>query len=632
MFLVRILALWFACNWAWSIPPAIDGTVIVNNVFDDQQAPVQLLNLQGNWRFFPGDWVNPGQLPSMTAKAQSIAVPGSWQTGDGWGLANGIGTYWLQLSVHKAISEPMALRFRRLCGASTFYFFPDGNPAQTPLFTRGTASRNAAGEVASGSDTLIPLPTLQPGLYHLLIQQSNHHYYAGGICGPVTLGPATEQSHAQTVQLTKHIVVVALLMFLALGALVLGSQNGDKATPWLALVCAAIGLLIASSSGIIEALVPPGSRWPQRWQYTLAYCAVVWLPTALIMLHWRTFAMALPRWVIALNLIVASALSLAFLALPTADFIPFTSTIAVICCIQLATSLALVIAAVRLRRRYALLALMATLPVLLCTPFDFYRYYYGGITELASPYAMAFLIAVHGWIYTVKFGGAYQLAARLSTHLQEEVERRTSELRDKNNKLEVAQAALQRANEALKELSITDGLTQVYNRMHFEQQFDKEWRRCARQGLPLSVLMIDADHFKQLNDSAGHLAGDQCLQALAAVLQQHFKRSGELVARYGGEEFIVLLPDTNQSKALAVAEGLRAAVERLTVEHEGRQYRVTISIGVSTTVPAVEQPPAQLLATADAALYEAKDAGRNRVHSIPLLGQRRVMAQQQLRL
>ena len=631
MFLVRIVALLLAC-WVYPAQADIDGTVVINNVFDDQGSTIKPKLLRGTWRFFPERWITPEQLPSVLAQAVGTSVPGSWQIGKGWGLSGGIGTYWLQLRVYKPLTEPVALRFQRLCGASAFYFYRDGSPSTVPLLVRGTPARNAAQEISSGGDTLVPLPPLDPGLYHLLIQQSNHHYYAGGICGPVTFGTVADQTHAQTALLTKNILVVALLLFLALGALVLGSQNGERATPWLALVCAAIGLLIACSSGIIEALAPPGSRWPQRWQYTAAYCAVTWLPAALIMLHWRTFALSLPRFFIALNLGIAGALSLLFMALPTARFVPFTTAFAVICCLQLCFGLALVVAAVRLRRRYAVLALLAMVPVLVCTPFDFYRYYSGGITELASPYAMAFLIAVHGWIYTVKFGEAYQLAARLSTHLQEEVELRTRELRDKNHKLELAQTALQRANDALKELSITDGLTQVYNRMHFEQQFDREWRRCARQGLALSVLMIDADHFKQLNDSAGHLAGDQCLQAIAAVLQQHFKRSGELVARYGGEEFTVLLPDTNQSKALAVAEGLRVAVERLTIDHNGRQYRVTVSIGVSTTVPAVEQPPAQLLASADAALYEAKDAGRNRVHSIPLLGQRRLMAQQQLRL
>lgn len=632
MLLVRFLiVLWLVAGSAVAATPAaVNGTLALDGA-DILAAPVAL---HGNWRFFPERWVAPEQLGAAAAGATRIQVPGVWgpanaaQGNSGYGT----GTYWLQLQIATAPTEPLALRFQRLCGASAIYFFRAGASAVQPLLYRGRMAHGPAAEIVAGSDTLATLPALEPGLYNLLVQHSNHHYHAGGICGPVSLGTASAQNHAHTVQLVKHVVAITLLLALALGALVLSSQNAERATPWLALVCVAIGALIATSTGTVDALIPPDSQWPQQWQYSLAYIALAWIPTALLMLYWQTFEMHLPRALIAVNLGLTAAVSLALLVLPAAVFTPHTELLAGLCCLQLLLGVAVVVAAVRRRRRYALLVLISIAPILISLPYDFYRYYYRGDTALLSPYTLAFLIAVHSWIYTLKFGGAYQLAARLSAHLQEEVELRTRELRDKNSKLELAQAALQKANEALKLLSITDGLTQVYNRMHFEQQFEVEWRRCARQGLPLSVLMIDADHFKRLNDSAGHLAGDQCLQAIAAELERHFKRAGELAARYGGEEFIVLLPDTNQNKALAVAEGFRIAVEKLTIEHAGKPYRVTVSIGVSTTVPAVDQPAAQLLATADAALYEAKDCGRNRVHSIPLLGQRRSNGQQQLRL
>src|SRR5690606_21732284 len=119
---------------------------------------------------------------------------------------------------------------------------------------------------------------------------------------------------------------------------------------------------------------------------------------------------------------------------------------------------------------------------------------------------------------------------------------------------------------------------------------------------------------------------------LAAEIGRHFKRAGEVVARYGGEEFIVLLPDTPQNKALAIAEGLRTAVERMPIAHGGSEYRMTISIGVGSVIPGIYQNPSQLIATADAALYEAKDGGRNRVHSVVLLSPRGQAAQQQLHL
>jgi diguanylate cyclase (GGDEF)-like protein len=356
---------------------------------------------------------------------------------------------------------------------------------------------------------------------------------------------------------------------------------------------------------------------------------LAWLPPALLMLFHHTLDVALPRWLKLANLAIPVALTLGF-SVALDRFIPYPFALQLLWLAQLLAGYGVVVQAIRNKRDYAYVALASSLPLLAAFALDGYRYFQLNNIELYTPYAIALLVAMHAGIYTLRFGTAYRLAARLSAHLQEEVELRTRELSSKNSKLEQTQIDLKQANETLQRLSITDSLTGVHNRMYFEQQLEQEWRRCARQALPLSLLMIDADHFKQLNDSAGHQAGDSCLRMLSAEIARHFKRAGELVARYGGEEFIVLLPDTPQHKALAVAEDLRMAIEHMPLRHADNEYRVTISLGVSTVIPGIGQQPSQLIATADAALYEAKHAGRNRVHSISLLGGR--SAPQQLHL
>jgi diguanylate cyclase (GGDEF)-like protein len=555
-----------------------------------------------------------------------MQVPGTWRN-----TGTGIGTYWLEIVVNNEISQPLALRFQRFCGASAIYFFPDRNPSNAPLGQIGRLGANAKTEQLGAGDRLIELPHLDPGTYHLLVQQSNFHLRAGGICGSVTLGSAALQSHARLLNTIKNTVIVTMLLSLGLGSLLLGSQNGERAAPWLAVLCVACAMLIMLIGGLFATLLPPGRDWVSL-SYMCSYSALLWLPPALLMLFRHTFAMALPRWLIAVNLLLPllSNIGVAIQPLVFAQYLRFAI---IVWALQFLLALGVLLTACKRRRQYAGFALAATIPLLCAIIYDFYRFSGTGVLEYVTPYAIAFLIVTHGGIFTLKLGAAYQLTARLSAHLQEEVDVRTRELRDKNSKLEQIQSALQRANETLQELSITDGLTRVYNRMYFEQQFEKEWRRCSRHALPLSILMIDADHFKQLNDSAGHLVGDACLQAIAQEIEQHFKRSGELVARYGGEEFIVLLPDTNQNIALAVAEKLRAGIEQLPlIGDQGKSYRVTISVGVSTTVPGIDQQPSQLIATADAALYEAKDAGRNRVHSIPIICSRTTVSQHKLHL
>ncbi|RMF13805.1 MAG: diguanylate cyclase [Gammaproteobacteria bacterium] len=174
---------------------------------------------------------------------------------------------------------------------------------------------------------------------------------------------------------------------------------------------------------------------------------------------------------------------------------------------------------------------------------------------------------------------------------------------------------LEHANRQLASLSYMDGLTQVANRRRFDVAYPQEWDRAVRHGYPLALLMVDVDQFKAFNDHYGHQAGDQCLQAVARVLRDSARRSGDIVARYGGEEFAVVLPGLDTRAAVAVAEAMRWAVESMRREHCVSDCAdvVTISIGVATRQPKPHQEPAELLAEADKALYRAKSAGRNRV-------------------
>ena len=166
-------------------------------------------------------------------------------------------------------------------------------------------------------------------------------------------------------------------------------------------------------------------------------------------------------------------------------------------------------------------------------------------------------------------------------------------------------------------LSLVDPLTQAYNRQHFDRQLQLEWQRAAREKRPLSVLMIDADHFKQINDRHGHLAGDECLRQMATALRTNLRDAGDLLARFGGEEFVVLLPGADATAAMASAERLRACVHALAVPAAGEPLRFSCSIGAHTLWPHRVGQPADLLRGADQALYLAKALGRNRVAVAP---------------
>ena len=174
---------------------------------------------------------------------------------------------------------------------------------------------------------------------------------------------------------------------------------------------------------------------------------------------------------------------------------------------------------------------------------------------------------------------------------------------------------LEEANRRLQQLSRTDGLTGVANRRHFDNALDEEWRRAARSGSPLALLLIDIDHFKRYNDTYGHQEGDQCLQLVAGALARCAARPGDLAARYCGEEFALILPNTDQDGACRVAARLRAEVAALAIPHAASSAGplVTLSVGVAVGLSAGGGGPQALIAAADRALYAAKEQGRDRV-------------------
>ena len=166
----------------------------------------------------------------------------------------------------------------------------------------------------------------------------------------------------------------------------------------------------------------------------------------------------------------------------------------------------------------------------------------------------------------------------------------------------------------MRQLLSTDAMTGIANRRRFDTALQREWRRCRRAGAPLSLLMIDVDHFKAYNDHCGHPQGDACLRQLAQLLVDTIGRPGDIVARYGGEEFVVLMPEIGTAGALAIANKLAATLRQADITHPRSPAgpRITISIGAATAKNLTGEA-ADLVEFADRLLYAAKAAGRNQI-------------------
>ena len=171
---------------------------------------------------------------------------------------------------------------------------------------------------------------------------------------------------------------------------------------------------------------------------------------------------------------------------------------------------------------------------------------------------------------------------------------------------------------ALQRAALVDALTKIANRRHFDSFLEVEWQRAVRSGEPLSLLVLDVDHFKLYNDTLGHAAGDVALQQVAATLGAHAARASDLAARYGGEEFVLLFAETPSASAAQLGESIRAAIEALQIANPRSPTSpwLTVSVGAATIVPGQLDDIEQFFVAADRAMYAAKEGGRNRVEAV----------------
>jgi diguanylate cyclase (GGDEF)-like protein len=207
----------------------------------------------------------------------------------------------------------------------------------------------------------------------------------------------------------------------------------------------------------------------------------------------------------------------------------------------------------------------------------------------------------------------HQAQHTLITLQKEQNERLELEVARRTRELESMTTQLEAANKRLSEISLTDPLTGLFNRRFLDESLENAIKTATRSQSALSLMMIDIDHFKQINDQYGHLAGDSCLRSLAVTLRRMISRSTDRIARYGGEEFAVILPNTCTEDLVKLAEQIREGIAKTPVYFNGNELRLTVSIGCASIVPTEYIPTPCFIELCDKALYKAKAGGRNQV-------------------
>lgn len=226
-----------------------------------------------------------------------------------------------------------------------------------------------------------------------------------------------------------------------------------------------------------------------------------------------------------------------------------------------------------------------------------------------------------GWYLSGVLTGAILVTALCYYRWQQWREETTAELENQlqqhNFELQITLEELAEKNKQLEQQTLLDSLSGTYNRACFDQKMQSELRRSRREQRPLALLLLDIDYFKKINDSHGHLAGDQVIRAVAAQIQQCLKRASDTLCRYGGEEFAIILPNTDSSGATELAEQIRLRLAETPIQIQQQTLQVHISGGCYAAIAQQYDTAEHYIQQADIALYKAKAAGRNQIYTEP---------------
>ncbi|TQV78249.1 diguanylate cyclase [Exilibacterium tricleocarpae] len=603
---------------------AEQGTANLGNWDFTHQGPV---SLSGDWLFFPGQLHTPAsflQTLQTTGGAgrapQTLPVPATWnklyrhQSSHPLAQGRGYGTYALKLTGTGHSS--LGLVQQPACTSSRSYFFPASAPSSQPVSTLGHVAATAPQSLPHQQPVFSALRTRPGAPHYLLVQVANFDHRLGGLCRAVYLGTQQQLFDLQLQRLIGQGLTIAIIFSMTIYAFAIYFYTPhNRSSLWLGLWALCATLYFWTRANFWEQAFGTGGTFGFAFHYTVEYCSLLLMGPFIIYFHhhaYRTRYVA--ERLLRGNFAAVLLLCLAVLVTPVEWFTRYYTPLMWLMLAQLLLAGYILLRALHDRQKNAVRLGISALPLFFTIPVDLFANLNGKPSGSYTELAMVFFVFMQGLVQGRRLGLVIVRSQHLSDSLAEEVKHQTASLEEKNYELLIARTALEEANRDLKALSITDGLTGAYNRLYFDRQFLIEWQRARRERCPLSLVLVDIDHFKALNDNHGHLAGDQGLKAIVSHLHAIFRRASDVVCRYGGEEFVVLLPNTSPDQAAAAAEELRALVASTPLHYHDQEIYYTVSIGVGgLPAPGPSQQPLDLLSAADRALYQVKRDGRNGV-------------------
>ncbi|HSG91181.1 MAG TPA: diguanylate cyclase [Pseudomonadales bacterium] len=599
-------------------PRVVDG---VSDLRAWDFGPGHGVRLDGEWQYFPRQFVSPGgtPLPAEGEAPTTATVPGVW--GDeavppGETSGHGFATYRVRVLL-PADARRMGLRVITM--ATAFRLFVDDREVARV----GSIATSREGFAAAYAPQIIPIDIPEDRQLVLTAQVANFDYARGGMWEPVWIGPHDVLQHEREGRVGLAMFLAGAFWLMGLYHLILWSTHPTGRSSLLfAGLCFAVGVRGLTVDEVY--LVDLASSLPWAAVVRIEYGSMLLILAFAWAFVRELFPQEQPTWLVG-TYIGASALGIFLIAvLPVAVFSLGLPIIQLVLVSAGMIAMVLVTRSMLRNRDGAALFLAGLLAIVAATIHDI----------LISLYRDLPTIDVFGGrLYLQPFGllvfmlsQAVMLAMR-SANAVVELEETSEELRLARDAIDAHARDLERkvvertrdlatANRELQRLAEIDGLTGIGNRRAFDRQLALAWSDHMRRGAPLALVMADVDHFKRYNDHYGHVAGDEALRRIAQRMAEAVQRPRDVVARYGGEELAAVLSDTPEGGARHLADHMRERIEALAIPHAYTPAGVvTASFGIASIIPTPGSSPEALIESADAALYRAKSAGRNRVAS-----------------
>jgi len=595
--------------------PIDNGSLKLHDWDFTKQGPV---SLQGQWQTLPG-LIEPSTAQGLYLNTKRLSA-----TSHLVGLNSAIdadselisSSYLLEIQGLRS-TKNTALTMNTTCGASKVFLLNDAiAKGYELLLTAGVLSTPAGDFVPAKIQPRIANIGALAGQNHfLLIHNTRQAANKNKTCNTLEIGSVSQLSELRDQRLLSQGLLIAIIFSIALYAFGMYFQaHTSPNNLWLGLWALAGSAYLWTRAGLWEIGFDNWLQLSQAAHYKIEYLALTLIgPLGIQFYHYSYDKFYVGKVLLKANFIFAGVLCFGILAFDFTLLSRYLPLVFIYTAAQIFGIVYVIFNAVLDRKENSLLLLLSVLPLFAALFIDIIFqpqiFQHNPITQ----YTWVFFMFMHCIIQSKRLSLSLKESAKKSESLALEVEKKTEIFEEKNRQLLMVEDELRKTNNELKMLSITDGLTGTYNRLYFDHQFQVEWQRSRREKEPFSLILLDIDHFKIINDKYGHLAGDQCLRKMSEWIMDLFKRSNDLVCRYGGEEFAILLPNTPPEQALVAAETLRKLVKNTIVRYLDMEISMTISIGVSGMIPDAHHHPIEMLSATDKALYKVKNTGRNNV-------------------